>query len=164
MTVFSWSGLVIGAFQNPPSIPLPRSVSAPKEMQGRGIWPGCQSLLCVMNQMFGWIKQNEVLLVYYAMMSKLAAHYDNAFTQNWVMNSREGKQFKPLSMPWLNTRLAFTALCNLECVCLCHLPAPHASFWSSVCWDKGMDAQFRQPLFVTAQSCKYPIKWPATLH
>lgn len=76
------------------------------------------------------------------------------------MNSREGKQFKPLSMPWLNTRLAFTVFCNLVCVCLCHLPAPHASFWRSVCWDKGIDAQFRQPLFVTAQSCKYPIKWP----
>lgn len=67
-------------------------------------------------------------------------------------------------MPWLNTRLAFTALCNLVCVCLYHLPAPHASFGRSVCWDKGMDAQLRQPLFVAVHSCKHPIKWPATLH
>lgn len=35
-------------------------------------------------------------------------------------------------------------------------------------WNKRVDAQLRQPLFVTVQPCRHPIKWPVpnlpTLH
>lgn len=62
-------------------------------------------------------------------------------------------------------------LSNVTCVCLyVHPnslrtapptdPPPHASHCMFVCWNKRMDAQLRQPLFVTVQPCRHPIKWP----
>lgn len=71
-----------------------------------------------------------------------------------------GATIPPLVTALVKYSLSFRVLCNLTCICLhaCPLQASHSLF---VHWNKRMDAQLRQPLFVTAEPCRHPIKRPA---